>query len=404
MYPVYTPFVVIAALYFALYYEDPPAIFRHKSGSWSKVFRALNIQFNIKKKINLFTFLLPVGIIVDVVGLYASSLFTFLALEFIGSIGVLSFIVARVPIPYKRMALSLPYPRMGRAQFQGPEKGDIKSSVAMGEKMTVDPSTFKMFYVSNRNAHFFSLPEPKLESKSATPLTDTLAMFLEQSKPQFAWVQFTYERANIHQLLEHVKFGLLNHQQKGAWQPETLVKKVNQALAKELFAVSVRGILVGANPLNINFSTSDEIDSLAIFESRNPNLFYSIVQRKMPKLKVPNYFGSRHETAFFLTADLSKVITPPSVASSAPAGLETIAVGEGEAGDFFEASPVPSIEQPFHFPSNGVIELVYDSAGLHVLFGGEYGNAIRTIGVSTLKYEPLVPLIEAFKGNRNTLP
>ncbi len=371
MYPIYTPFLILAALYLILYRDDPLAVFRRKSGSWNRVFHALGLPFSARRRFSVLHLLLPAGVIVDVIGLFAPDLFNFIMLELIGSVAVFSCVVVKVPVPYPKMTIALPYPRMGRAEFSGPEKGDParwqsplspskverKTELSSGKKAAISPSVLKMFYVSNRNAHFFSLPDAR------SNLTDTIAMFLEQSRPQFAWVQFVYERANVHQLLEYVKFGLLNRQQKGAWQPEPLIKKVSQALSKELFAVSARGVLVGADPFNINLSISDEIDSLAVFESRDPNLIYSL--------------------------------------ASAPAGLETITVGENAAENYFEASPVPSIEEPFHFPPSGTIELVYDGGGLHVLFGGEYGKAIRALGVSAVRYEPLTQFAEAFKGSLN---
>ncbi len=404
MYPAFVPLVILAALYLVLYRDDPLAVFRRKSGSWNRVFKVLGLQFYVKRRFNIALVMLVAGIIIVVLGFSAPNLTNFIIQELIGSVAIFSYIVIKVPLPYPKMTTTLPYPRMGRAEFSGPEKGDPKfpargqSPLSPSARVAINPSVLKMFYISNRNAHFFSLPE--IDTKSKPPLTGTVAMFLEQSKPRFAWVQFVYERANLHQLLEYVKFGLLNRQQRGAWQPEPLVRKANQALSKELFAVSARGVLIGADPFNINLSISDEIDSLAVFESRDPNLLYSLAQRKMPKLKVPNYFGSRHETAFFLTTDLFQFVAPPQTNISAPAGLETITVGESVAENYFEASPVPRIEEPFHFPSSGVIELIYDSGGLHVLFGGEYGKAIKALGVSALRYEPLTQLVEVFGSPR----
>jgi len=401
MYPIYTPLVIITALYLMLYRDDPLAVFHYRLGSWNRVLHALGLPFYVRHRHDFPLIMFAVGMIIVIFGFLAPNFTNFIIQELIGSVAIFYCVVAKVPVPYPKMAFALPYPRMGRAEFSGPEKGDPKPPITLGSardqgslspsKIEFDPSVLKMFYISNRNAHFFSLPETKV------PLTDTIAMFLQQNQPRFAWLQIIYQRANIHQLLEYVKFGLLNRLEKRAWQPEPLIRKVNEALSKELFAVSVRGIMVGADPSGINLSISDEIDSLAVFESKDPNLLYSLAVRKMPKLKVPNYFGSRHETAFFLTDNLPLFIVPPQTSASAPAGLEVIAIGESEAGEYFEASPVPTIEERFHFPPSGVIELVYDTDGLHVIFGGQYGKAVRALGVSAIRYEPLPHLIEAFK-------
>lgn len=159
-----------------------------------------------------------------------------------------------------------------------------------------------------------------------------------------------------------------------------------------MFAVAVRGVLVGADPYRLSLPFGDEIDSLVPFETKDPNLLYELAKRRM-ELRIPNYFGPRHETSFFLVNALGPYVLPPTKGIElAPPGLEPIAVGEADAGEVYEAVPVPAIEEQFHFPSDGIVELVYDGS-LHVLFGGSYGRALLSMGVSPQRYDPL----EVFK-------
>ena len=388
MFPAFVPFALFFIMYIAVYFNNLFSIFHpRKRGSWNRVFASLGIPYQVKSG-NSAIFLLPAaGIVVDAVGLFSGSPLQSMVLELVGSFAFLAFVVAHVPLPFPPREITLPYPRMGRAEFEGPE-----GAIPRHETSEIDVSGIRLFYVSNRNAHFFSLPD------SDTNLTDTFAMFLDQSKPGFAWIQFVYERANVHQALEYVKYGLVRDKlaytgKHPAWfsHADILIKKVNEGLASELFAVSVRGLLIGADPMNISLSFSDEVDSLAVFETVDPNLLYAIAKRRMPELKIPNYFGSRRETPFFLSRDLAKIVTPPTRGNIqvAPAGVEPITPWEAKAtNDLFEAVPVPAIEAPFHYPPSGILELVYDGS-LHVMFGGALGQAIKSVGVSTEDYDPV---------------
>ncbi len=397
------PVVLFILFYFALYRHDPLApLHRTKRGDWNQVFRALGLPFRTRTERSLFFLIALAGVAVVVLGLF-QPLEVYAVLELAGTFAVM-FIIARcVPIPNPPRTVALTYPRLGRADFAEPTKDETKRKI--NDTKEVDVSGLKLFYVSNLSGHFFSLPAP--DDKDVR-LADQLAVFLQQNRPRFAWIQIIYARAGVHRLLEEVKRGLiydkqtLNYSGKNttwASQIDLLVRKVNEGLSSDVFAVAVRGVLIGADPYRLSLPFGDEVDSLVPFETRNPNLLYEMAKRRMPELKVPNYFGSRHETSFFLVRALGPYVLPPTKAvESAPAGLEPIAMNEEEAGEVYEAVPVPAIDEPFHFPADGIVELVYDGS-LHVLFGGSYGRALLSMGVSPQRYDPLESLKNTLQNN-----
>ncbi len=386
-------FLAFSVPYILLYRSDPLTVFRIGNASWNRVFSAFGIPFVAKKKSSRFFPLLIAGLAVDLSGIFSNSWGTVLA----GSFLLLAYVTANAPVPFAPHEVALPYPRAGRAAFQKPRvKANSRGPV-------VDVSRIKLFYVSYRNGTVFSLPEGKVS------IPELLVSFLEQTKPEFAWIQLIYRRADVHRYLEAQKWKLLREKETlgysgkdPLWFSRTgiMLKKVDEMLSSELFAVAVRGVLIGADPMNITLGYSDEADSLAVFESEDPGLLYEMAKREL-NVKLPK---NRSEPPFFFANDLRSVASPPLSAKSvgvAPLGLQVLQSWEDEASqryEAFELNPVPALEESFHFPADGFLELVYDGK-LHVLAGGSLGKALLGLGSNAVPYKPL----EAFKEKLETL-
>lgn len=373
--------------YIILYKNDPFALFRKtKRADWNSVFMALGISARVKSGKSYAWVSAVAGFV-----LYAVALFTnMIILAVAGSFALLAYVVYTKPIPFPRREIALPYPRHGRATFEAPAvKGKPSGPF-------VDVSKIRLFYVSYRNGIPFSLPEGKV------PIPDLLVSFLEQGKPEFAWIQIIYKRAHAHKYLEVQRWRLIYEKQMlsyrqadPAWVShiDVLIKKIEQMLASDLFAVAIRGVLMGADPMSIALGYADEVDSLAVFETRDPGLLYEMATKKL-NAYIPR---QRAEPPFFFTNKLALIATPPSSAKSvpvAPLGLQILqGFGEEErmVSDTLELNPIPTIDEKFHFFPEGVLELVYDGK-LHVLAGGLQGKALSTIGTSTVTYEPLEAL------------
>jgi hypothetical protein len=221
-----------------------------------------------------------------------------------------------------------------------------------------------------------------------------LVGFLEQTRPKFAWVQIIYSRANIHGQLELLKWRFL--QEKELHNPvwvshiDAFVKKVDEALASDLFAVAVRGIVIGGDPAKLNLSIGDDAYSLAVFETNDPNVIYEMAEQRM-SITFPK---SRQEPGFFIVNDVSFIAFPPSTSRTAqtvPLGLENILQFEGEEKAVQgEATMIPTIEKnSFHFPAGGVMNPVWDRK-IHIVFGGSLEETFRSLGVAERPYNPLL--------------
>ena len=374
--------------YFLLYRSDPLVIFNRGQASWNSVFSGLGLPFAARERNKRFLPLLLAGFSADIIGI----IFDGWALVLAGSAIILMYVVSKRPPPYASHEIALPYPRAGRASFEHPEvKAKVKGRL-------VDVSKLKLFYVSYRNASVFSLPEGRAR------IPDLLASFLEQTKPAFAWVQIIYTRANVHKYLEVQKWKLLREKEllsysgkDPAWlsHAEILLKNINEMLSSELFAVEVRGVLVGGDPLNMTLGYSDEADSLAVFETEDPGLLYEMGKKKLNV----SLSQRRVEPPFFFVKDLRLVASPPCSSSSvavAPLGLQVLQSWGDEMTscyESFELNPVPALDDSFHFPAEGYLELVYDGK-LHVLAGGLLGKAMCSLGSNITPYNPLAAFKE----------
>jgi len=384
------------AFYCFLYRFDPLAVFRKRKASWNSVFTSLGLPFTAEEKRKGFALLIS-GLVLDAFGFFTDSLYSFFGVELAGTLILVYYLGINVPLPFPPRDVTLPYPRQGRAVFEKPEEKGSPGSVS------VDVSRIKLFYVSYRNGLYFSLPESKQS------LSDVAVGFLEQTKPGYAWIQIAYVRASFHRQLEMMKLKILRekelyrHQGKNpVWisHADLFLKKIGEALASDIFAVSFRGMLIDGDPLKLNVYAGDEVDSLAVFETKDPGLLYEMAKQRM-SLYLPK---ARHEPGFFIVKDLSFVAFPPSfsrTAQVAPLGLEAIMPfdSEEEKSAYNEAVTIPAVDpgKPFYFPADGIMDIVWDGS-VHVMFSGSLREAFKAMGVVERPYDPMVPFKAIMQG------
>ncbi|MDP7976901.1 MAG: hypothetical protein RAK25_07230, partial [TACK group archaeon] len=173
-----------------------------------------------------------------------------------------------------------------------------------------------------------------------------------------------------------------------------------EALASDIFAVSFRGMLIDGDPLKLNVYAGDEVDSLAVFETKDPGLLYEMAKQRM-SLYLPK---ARHEPGFFIVKDLSFVAFPPSfsrTAQVAPLGLEAIMPfdSEEEKSAYNEVVTIPAVDpgKPFYFPADGIMDIVWDGS-VHVMFSGSLREAFKALGVVERPYDPMVPFKAILQG------
>ncbi|MGC9209503.1 MAG: hypothetical protein ACP5GH_06685 [Nitrososphaeria archaeon] len=373
-----------AGPYILLYRHDPLAIFRRRA-SWDSVLSALGLPYRAKRgggKARLAP--LALGLALDALGALNRSP----AQIAVGSMALLIYAVISRPVPLSPSEISLPYPREGRAVFERPPAASPSR-----DAREIDVSRIRMFYVSYRNGMIFSLPSGK------RPLAQLIWSWLEQING-FAWVQIIYERAPIHRLLEARRQRLIAErlalERRGASPgrvqfADRVIRRIDDMLSSDLFAVAVRGIVIDADPHALVLDYSDDVDSLAVFGTRDPGLLYEMAMRRL-SLRIP---GSREEPGFFLASDVRPFVMPPAVPGrTVPAGLGVLAGFSGQEAqgeEVLELDPIPSIDEGFHVPARGVIELVQDGR-VHFLAGLELGRALA-LRAPAFSYSP----IEAFK-------
>jgi len=167
----------------------------------------------------------------------------------------------------------LPYPRKGQACVPPPSVPQASVSLR-----PVEP-TFRMFYFGLKDGQIMSLPETN------TPFIDRLIAFIEASNKR-AFLRIFFQEVHPQQYLEVLKWKLLNEKSMLQYKPLPLVwsstlderlKKVNELLSLNVFAISIFGIVEG-DPYEIHATASDELDHVVVFETSNSALFYWLVK------------------------------------------------------------------------------------------------------------------------------
>jgi len=273
--------LIIAGGYFLLYRFDLSRPFHLcKRATWNEVFRALGMNYVKREKKNTFRFaLLLFGFVVSLVALFLPSLESF-GLQFVGALVVVfalpSFLGMLASASHVEV---LPYPRKGHACVPPPSNSDVTNV----SPRPVEP-TFRMFYFGLKDAHVMSLPVTN------TPFIDQLIAFIEASNKR-AFVQIFFQEVHPQQYLELLKWKLLNEKSMLKYKPLPLVwastlderlKKVNELLSSNVFAISIFGIVEG-DPYEIHATASDEVDHVVVFETSNPALFYWLVKHERPR-------------------------------------------------------------------------------------------------------------------------
>jgi len=383
---------VILGGYILLYRFDLSRPFHLcKRATWNEVFRALGLPFvKREKKTNVVAFaLLFLGLVLSVLALFLPSLESFV-LQFVGALVVIFALPSFLGMPASASHVEiLPYPRKASACISSPSV--FEASVSSVSLKSAEP-TFRMFYFGLKDAHVMSLPE------TDTPFIDQLIAFIEASKKR-AFVQIYFQEIHPQQYLEVFKWRLLNEKGMLQYKPLPLMwastlderlKKVNELLSSNVFAISIFGIVEG-DPYEIHATASDEIDHLVVFETQNPALFYWLVKHERPSFTFPNYFGTRVEPSFFFATPrtLPSFLTLPSTGRTLmflsekieeikPWGVESEA-----PTDVLEVTFIPKDQKEqklLAFPKRGVVDIYFDGSKLHIFVSGDASKYFKQNG------------------------
>ncbi|MFP3317529.1 MAG: hypothetical protein RXN79_03975 [Candidatus Nanopusillus sp.] len=346
-----------------------------------------------EKKKNVVSFaLLFLGLVLSVLALFFSTLESFV-LQFIGALVVIFVFPSFLGIPASSSHVEiLPYPRKGHACIPSPSSVSEASVPQASVSLKPAEPTFRMFYFGLKDAHVMSLPETK------TPFIDQLIAFIEASKKR-AFVQIFFQEVHPQQYLEVLKWKLLNEKAMLQYKPLPLVwsstlddriKKVNELLSSNVFAISIFGIVEG-DPYEIHATASDELDHLVVFETSNPALFYWLVKHERPAFAFPNYFGTRVEPPFFFATPrtLPSFLSIPSTGRTLmflsekieeikPWGVESEAPTE-----VLEVTFIPKEQKEqklLAFPKRGVVDIYFDGTKLHIFVSGDASKYFKQNG------------------------
>ncbi|PSN82674.1 hypothetical protein B9Q02_11390 [Candidatus Marsarchaeota G1 archaeon BE_D] len=381
--------LIIAGGYFLLYRFDLSRPFHLcKRATWNEVFRALGMNYVKREKKNTFRFaLLLFGFVVSLVALFLPSLESF-GLQFVGALVVVfalpSFLGMLASASHVEV---LPYPRKGHACVPPPSNSDVTNV----SPRPVEP-TFRMFYFGLKDAHVMSLPVTN------TPFIDQLIAFIEASNKR-AFVQIFFQEVHPQQYLELLKWKLLNEKSMLKYKPLPLVwastlderlKKVNELLSSNVFAISIFGIVEG-DPYEIHATASDEVDHVVVFETSNPALFYWLVKHERPPFAFPNYFGTRVEPPFFFATPrtLPSFLSLPSTGRTLNFLSEK--VGEIKPWGVEVEAPHAILEVTFlpkeqrelkllAFPRRGAMDVYFDGSKIRVFMSGDASKYFRQNG------------------------
>jgi len=381
--------LIIAGGYFLLYRFDLSRPFHLcKRATWNEVFRALGMNYVKREKKNTFRFaLLLFGFVVSLVALFLPSLESF-GLQFVGALVVVfalpSFLGMLASASHVEV---LPYPRKGHACVPPPSNSDVTNV----SPRPVEP-TFRMFYFGLKDAHVMSLPVTN------TPFIDQLIAFIEALNKR-AFVQIFFQEVHPQQYLELLKWKLLNEKSMLKYKPLPLVwastlderlKKVNELLSSNVFAISIFGIVEG-DPYEIHATASDEVDHVVVFETSNPALFYWLVKHERPPFAFPNYFGTRVEPPFFFATPrtLPSFLSLPSTGRTLNFLSEK--VGEIKPWGVEVEAPHAILEVTFlpkeqrelkllAFPRRGAMDVYFDGSKIRVFTSGDASKYFRQNG------------------------
>jgi len=334
------------------------------------------------------------GLALDVFALFFG-LYESVTLQVVGALAVILSMPAFLGIPASSSRLYvLPYPRKGHAcipphfEFM---KQDATSVSATATPTPVEP-TFRMFYFGLKDVHIMSLPETK------TSLIDQIISFAESSSERI-FVQVFFQEVHPQQYLEVLKWKLLNEKGALQYRPLPLVwastledrlKKVNEILSSNVFAISIFGIVEG-DPYEIHATASDELDHLVVFETHNPSLFYWLVKHERPPFAFPNYFGTRVEPPLFFATPR----TLPSFLSLPSTGrtlnflgerVETIqpwGVEKESSNTILEAVSFTRIAQQnlLAFPKVGAVDVYFDGSRTRIFVRDDATKYFKQNGV-----------------------
>jgi len=307
------------------------------------------------------------GLALDVFALFFG-LYESITLQVVGALAVFLSLPAFLGIPASSSRLYvLPYPRKGHACIPSPSVSQTPSEQMSASPTPVEPS-FRMFYFGLKDVHIMSLPETK------TPFIDQLISFAESSNKRM-FVQIFFQEVHPQQYLEFLKWKLLNEKGMLQYKPLPLVwastlddriKKVNELLSSNVFAISIFGIVEG-DPYEIHATASDELDHLVVFETQNPALFYWLVKHERPPFAYPNYFGTRVEPPFFFAtpSTLPSFLSLPSTGRTLNflgervEAIQPWGVKEEASNEILEAVSFPKLSQQslLAFPKRGAVDV-----------------------------------------------
>jgi len=386
--------LIIAGGYFLLYRFDLSRPFHlSKKASWNEVFRALGLNFVLAKnepKNVGWVFILLGGLVVSIVGLFYG-LYESLVFQFLGALAAIISMPAFLGIPASSSRLYvLPYPRKGHACIPPPSVTQTASEQTTSQT-PVEPS-FRMFYFGLKDVHIMSLPETK------TPFIDQLISFAESSNKR-VFVQIYFQEVHPQQYLELLKWKLLNEKGMLQYKPLPLVwastlddriKKVNELLSSNVFAISIFGIVEG-DPYEIHATASDELDHLVVFETHNPALFYWLVKHERPAFAFPNYFGTRVEPLFFFAtpSTLPSFLSLPSTGRTLNflgervEAIQPWGVEEEAPKEVLEAVSFPKLLQQslLAFPKRGAVDVFFDGSRIRIFVSDDATKYYRQNGV-----------------------
>jgi len=331
------------------------------------------------------------GLALDVFALFFG-LFESITLQVVGALAVILSMPAFLGIPASSSRLYvLPYPRKGQTCIPPPLRLQDAPSIKQATPTPVEP-TFRMFYFGLKDVHIMSLPETK------TPFIDQIISFAESSSERI-FVQVFFQEVHPQQYLEVLKWKLLNEKGALQYRPVPLVwastlddrlKKLNELLSSNVFAISVFGIVEG-DPYNIHVTASDELDHLVIFETHNPSLFYWLVKHERPPFAIPNYFGTRIEPPFFFATPrtLPSFLSLPSTGSTVNFLGENVEETEPWGAEIEKPTQVLEVtflpkeqkeQKLLAFPKQGAVDIYFDGERISIFTSGDASKYFRQNG------------------------
>ena len=387
-------------LFFTLPFRSFTPFSPLQNGVLERGFRTLGLNFvlvkNEPKSIG-WVFIFIGGLAVSIAGLFYG-LYEGLVLQFVGAFAVILTFPVFLGMPASSSRLYvLPYLRVGHACIPPPSsvpEASVPQTSSEQERATPTPvePAFRMFYFGLKDVHIMSLPETK------TPFIDQIISFAESSQKRI-FVQMFFQEVHPQQYLELLKWRLLNEKGMLQYKPLPLVwvstlderiKKVNELLSSNVFAISIFGIVEG-DPYEIHATASDEVDHVVVFETSNPALFYWLVKHERPPFAFPNYFGTRVEPPFFFATPrtLPSFLSLPSTGRTLNFLSEK--VGEIKPWGVEVEAPHAILEVTFlpkeqrelkllAFPRRGAMDVYFDGSKIRVFTSGDASKYFRQNG------------------------